>query len=51
MTGEPETLNESGVEDTGSTGDAPNTQTEEPDLAEENSTDPEASDNAPDPPI
>ena len=50
-TGEPETPIESGVEDTGSTGDAPNTQTEEPEPAEADSTDPEASETAPDYPI
>ena len=49
-TGEQETPIESGVEDTGSTGGAPNTQTEEPEPAEADLTDPEASDTLPDPP-
>ena len=39
------------MEDTGSTGGAPNTQTEEPEPAQTDSTDPEASETAPDPPI
>ena len=39
------------MEDTGSTGAALNSQTEEPEPAEADSTDPEASDTAPDSPI
>ena len=50
-TGEQETPIESGVEDTGSSGGAPNTQSEEPEPAEADSTDPEASDTVPVPPI